>query len=751
MSEELNLVTDLALILVSAGVFTVISKALKQPLILGYIVAGFIVGPYLGLFPKLTSMESVQQWSEIGIIFLLFSLGLEFSFKKLLKVGSGALITAGINCVGMFVIGMVAGSAMDWTTMESIFLGGMLSMSSTTIIIKAFDEMGLKKAPYSGHVFGVLVFEDLIAVLLMVLLTTMAVSNKFAGGEMALNLGKLGFFLILWFLVGIYVIPTVLQKARKYLTDEILLIIAVGLCFGMVALASLAGFSSALGAFVMGSILSETVEGEKISKLLGSIKDLFGAIFFVSVGMMVDPAVIGEHWGVILIIAVVTVVGKLCFSVAGTLLGGKGFDTAVHSGFSLAQLGEFSFIIAGLGISLGVMREFIYPVIISVSVLTTFTTPYLIKAADPALKWLYKVLPDKVLSRLTSDPAESENKSAAEQNEWKMLLKSYAVRIGLYGVVLLAIALGAHYLVDLAAKLLPGLSELLRNLIVTVATIAIMSPFLYGLAVSNGDINKHASKLLKEKNGNKYPLFALELLRIFIVQAFVIGEVVAHFELSGWMMFLLIVLTFGILLAIKLSARGTSFIESRFLANLNEREAELRRLKPVTSSVNDKLARYDVHIESVNVSPDFLYIGKALREMPFRRDSGVNIIKIERGSGHINIPSGDEPVYPGDVLYAVGTSEQLASFSEIVRENVRPQSDGAEENRFCVEPVEVRSGSYMHDKTLRELDMRNSGCMVISVLRGDAFTTNPKADFRIAEGDVVWIAGEKESCDWFIR
>ena len=296
MSAGIDLVTELAIILIAAGVTTVISKALKQPLILGYIIAGFIVGPNLGLFPQF-GQETVKDWSEIGIIFLLFSLGLEFSFKKLLKVGSSALIMACTICVGMFFVGIVVGNVIGWSTMESVFLGGLMSMSSTTVILKTYNDLGLKNKPYATLIFGSLVFEDLIAVLLMVLLSTMAVSNQFAGGEMVLALAKLAFFLILWFLVGIFLIPTLFRRAKKYLSEEILLVVSIGLCFGMVVMANAVGFSSALGAFVMGSILAETIEGEHIVKLTSSIKDLFGAIFFVSIGMLVDPVVIGEHWG----------------------------------------------------------------------------------------------------------------------------------------------------------------------------------------------------------------------------------------------------------------------------------------------------------------------------------------------------------------------------------------------------------------------------------------------------------------------
>lgn len=750
MSEEINLVKDLALILIAAGVFTVISKALKQPLILGYIIAGFIVSPHLGLFPSVTSTESVKQWSEIGIIFLLFALGLEFSFKRLLKVGSSALITSGTKCIGMFIVGIVAGNAIGWTMMESIFLGGLLSMSSTTIIIKAYDEMGLKNKPYANLIFGSLVVEDLIAVLLMVLLSTLAVSNKFAGGEMVMSLARLAFFLILWFLVGIYVIPILLKKARKYLNDEILLIISIGLCFGMVALASVTGFSSALGAFVMGSILAETVEGERIEHLLTSIKDLFGAIFFVSVGMMLDPAVIGTYWGTILVVTLVAVGGILVFSTAGALLAGQGLNTAVHTGFSLAQLGEFAFIIASLGCSLGVMREFIYPVIIAVSVVTTFTTPYMIKAADPVSRWLQKKLPASLLAKINPAPASLSESSKAENNEWGQLIKSYAIRVILYGVILLAILLAAPALLgDLSATLLPDLSDAVRNIICLVIELVVMTPFLYGLAITNGSINKHASKLLKEKASNRWPILSLLVFRILIAIAFIIAAITSYFQLGGWGALIVIGAGLVVLLTAKVAFKRFSGLEKRFIENFNEKEEMERKKAPVTSSLKEKMAQYDIQTSVVEISPDFAYVGKSLREMPFRKHSGVNIIKIQRGSQSIQIPSGDEKVYPHDRLLAVGTNEQIEAFKSIIDDNT-VQSELSDPD-FIVKAGTLEADSFLTGKTLRETNMRGSGCMTISVLRGDKIHTNPGADFIFSEGDTVWIAGEAASCDWYLK
>ena len=749
MSEELRLVTELAIILIAAGVFTVISKALKQPVILGYIVAGFLVGPSLGIFPQF-SPESVHQWSEIGIIFLLFNLGLEFSFKKLLKVGSSALITAGTICVGMFVVGMITGDAMGWTTMESIFLGGMLSMSSTTIIIKAYDDMGLKNKPYATLIFGSLVFEDLIAVLLLVLLSTMAVSNKFAGGEMLLALGKLAFFLVLCFLVGIYVLPTLLKKTEKYLTDEILLIVSIGLCFGMVVLANAVGFSSALGAFMMGSILAETVEGEHIQKITVRIKDLFGAIFFVSVGMMVDPAVIAQYWPNILVLALVAMGGILLFSTTGVLIAGKGLDIALHTGFTMAQLGEFAFIIAGLGCTMGVLREFIYPVVIAVSVLTTFTTPYMIKAADPALAWLKRKLPAKVLAVVDPPQDEAGPKSMAEQSEWRKLFKSYGIRVGLYSVILIAIILGCNAFLDKGVcALFPSMGETARKWIELMVTLLLMAPFLYGLTILNGSIAKPASHLLKEKASNKWPILSLMFLRIGIGIAFIVAVIEKYFNLKGWSVLLLILFALLFLLVAKFTMRNMSGLESRFMDNLNARENLEKQRAPVAAEFKEKLAGYDIHMSGITVNADSSFIGRTLREMPFRHTSGVNIVKILRGSRSILIPSGSEPIYPGDQLFAVGTTEQIEAFMHTVNDSVALVPQSTEKEDFLVDSITLREDSTLTGQTLREADMRASGCMVVSVLHGGELITNPKPDYRFAEADTVWLAGLRSSIDWY--
>ena len=320
MSHLPTLITDLALILASAGLMTLIFKRLKQPSVLGYIVAGILAGPHITLTPTVIDSGNIQTWADIGVVFLLFALGLEFSFKKLMKVGGPAIIAALTIIVGMVVLGFIVGVAMGWKQMDSIFLGGMLAMSSTSIIYKAFEDLGLRTQRFTGLVFGILVIEDLVAIVLMVMLSTMAVSKNFEGMEMVYSIGKLLFFLLLWFLTGIYIIPAFFRRTRLLMGDETLLIVSLGLCFLMVVFATAVGFSSALGAFVMGSILAETIEAEKIERLVKPVKDLFAAIFFVSVGMMVDPGMIAQYIWPIVIITLTVLVGQSVFGTLGVVL-----------------------------------------------------------------------------------------------------------------------------------------------------------------------------------------------------------------------------------------------------------------------------------------------------------------------------------------------------------------------------------------------------------------------------------------------
>ena len=752
MNDELNLVRDLAVILISAGVFTIISKALKQPLILGYIIAGFLIGPNVPFFLNISSAEAVHQWSEIGLIFMMFGLGLEFSFRKLLKVGSGALVTAGAKFLGVFVVGFIVGQALGWSVMESIFLAGLMSMSSTAVVLKSYEDMGLKDKPYAGLVFGTLVVEDLIAILLMVLLSTLAVSNQFAGGALVGAIAKLIFFIVLVFIVGIYVIPSLFRRARKYLNDEILLLVSIGLCFAMVSIASAAGFSTALGAFVMGSILAETIESEHIEHLVSPIKDLFGAIFFVSVGMMVAPDIILHNWFIILLLALLVIVTHIVFSATGILLTGNGFENAVHTGFSLAQLGEFGFIIASVGVSLGVMRDFIYPVIVAVSVITTFTTPYMIKAAAPSYAFLLRRLPASVLGRISQMENHGEQ-SAAEKSDWRKLLGAYFTRLFLYGVLLVAIMIASQIVLEpLVGRMLPSWNETARNLLSVVITLAAMSPFLYGFAVNSGTANEYARKLMSAKRSNIWPIFGLLLARFFIAIALVMFVISTHFHRAGWAVLLIVIGGLAFFFIARRNIRGKSTsLEACFFDNLNQKEIEAMRKAPVTASIKAKMEGYDIHLESIVLSADSEYVGRPLKELPIRERSGANIIKISRGSRSILVPDGNERVYPGDALLAVGTGDQLSALKALVSESVRTDEYASAVQEFEVVPVDIEKESYLCGKTLKSLDLRKSNCMIISVLRDGQMIANPSADLIFREGDRVWIAGEPDSLEYLTR
>lgn len=745
MSEEFNLVRDLAVILISAGIFTIISKALKQPLILGYIVAGFLIGPSIGFFPGISSMESVHQWSEIGIIFMMFGLGLEFSFKKLIKSGSTAIIASSCKLVGMFTIGYVTGRALGWSNMESIFLGGMLPMSSTMVVAKSYEDMGLKNKPFAGIVFGTLIIEDIIGIILMVLFSTIAMSSKFSGGELFGALAKLAFFLVLWFIVGIYIIPTLLKKAKRYLNDEILLIVSIGLCFGMVALAENMGFSSALGAFIMGSILAETIESEHIEKLVCPIKDLFGAIFFVSVGMMVSPQIIAQNWAVILLLVVILLVFDTIFVGGGVLLAGRGLNNAIHTGFSLAQMGEFGFIIASVGVGLGVVSNYIYPVIIAVFVISNLIAPFVIKASEPTYRLLVKKLPDKILSKILVDQSQSST-SNAEQSEWKILLKHYVLRILVYGVILIAVNLLSKEVLDpFIGKAFPNLNATLSSLIITIITLTAMAPFLYGMGISSGSINASARKLIKAKASNQWPIFALTLLRTFIVVGIVISVIAAHFKLAGWTAVLIIIGGVILVLLGRNYLKKTISIEKTFFDNLNEKENRDKKKSTIQTSVQKKLMGYDVHLEQFEVPADSSLVGNKLKDIPIRSQSGANIIEIHRGNKSIIIPRSDEVIYPYDKLLAVGSSEQIKALKEMFSDE---PTESHTNDEFKVTCITIEENSQLLGKSLRNAALRNYKCMVISVLRDDDFITNPKPDFHFEMGDKVWLAGEKSACEW---
>lgn len=571
---EINLLSDLALILISAGVVTIIFKLLKQPLVLGYIVAGFLVGPHFDLFPTIIEKESVQQWSEIGIIFLMFSLGLEFSFKKLFKVGASAFLTAGVGILLTFCISFLVGIMMNWSFMESIFLGGMLSISSTTIIIKAFEDLKIPKQRFSDLTLVVLVLQDLVAIVMMVMLSTAAVSQRFSGAEMFSSILKLLFFLVLWFVIGIAIIPTFFRKTKKYVNDETLLIISIGLCFGMVTFANYVGFSSALGAFVMGSILSETVEGPHIEKMTTSIKNLFGSIFFVSVGMMVDPHVLGDYWLPILILTLLTIFGKTIFNLCGAMISGENLKDSMRIGFSLAQIGEFSFIIAALGVSLNVMHEYIYGIIVAVSVITTFTTPYCIRAGEPVYNFIYKRLTPKMRKRL--DQYNSRETGPKSDNDIKLILKNILPQIIIFSILIFAIiSVTYKWVYPVFWDKFPEMfSDKLQQILNAGVTLILIAPFLYGLMATKQKTRELFAQLAHKNHLNRAFIFTITLGQNFIALFFVFSLLSKAFLFTPWVIFLLAIFIIVFIRLSRRTLRRFNLLEVHFMKNLNAKESQ---------------------------------------------------------------------------------------------------------------------------------------------------------------------------------
>ncbi|MBO4756200.1 MAG: cation:proton antiporter, partial [Bacteroidales bacterium] len=622
MSELAPLIADLALILICAGVMTLIFKKLKQPLVLGYIVAGFIASPHFALTPSVMDAASIQVWSDIGVIFLLFALGLEFSFKKIVKVGGPAIIAALTIIFGMILVGFLVGSAFGWSKMDALFLGGMICMSSTTIIYKAFEDLGLSKNKFAGLVMSILILEDILAVVLMVVLSTVAVSSNFEGGELVGSILKLVFFLVLWLVVGIYLIPLILRKTRSLMNDETLLVVSLGLCFMMVVVAAKTGFSAAFGAFIMGSILAETLEAEHIERLVKPVKDLFGAIFFVSVGMMVDPAMIVQYWLPILIITVTVIVGQSFFATVGVLLSGQPLKTAVQSGFSLTQIGEFSFIIASLGVALGVTSDFLYPIVVAVSVVTIFLTPYMIRLAEPAYGFIYKHLPGKVRTFLDGY-AEAADPVAVKESPWKKYLSALGQIVLIYGILCVAICiLGFQLLLPLAEKWIPGIWS---HVVVAVVILAALAPFLRAIMVKKNR-SEEFKTLWQASPANRAPLAASVVLRLAMAMGFIFYVLARLFHVSILILLLLAVAVVAYLMFSRLTKKQSRRLEETFLTNLRSRELREEYLGQKKPEYASRLLDKDLHLAEFDIPADVEWAGASLHDLNLGQRFGVQVV-----------------------------------------------------------------------------------------------------------------------------
>lgn len=729
-----NLISDLGLILVTAAIAVLLFRKLKQPLVLGYLVAGFLASSQFDFFPTVKDMDSVKVWAEIGVIFLLFSLGLEFSFKKLMKVGGTASITAITQIVGMVIIGYFIGQLMDWGKMNSLFLGVILSISSTTIILKTFDELGVKTQKFAGNVIGALIVQDILAILMMVMLSTVAVSQQFSGGELMQSVLKLIFFLTIWFVAGIFFIPTLLKKAKHLLTDEMLLIVSLALCLLMVLFAANVGFSPALGAFIMGSIIAETTQAEHIEHLVKPVKDLFGAVFFVSVGMLINPEMLVKYAVPVGILTFAVILGQSFLSTIGALFSGQPLKQSIQTGMSLSQIGEFSFIIATLGMTLNVTSDFLYPIIVAVSAITTFTTPFMVKFSTPFSIYLEKKLPRRWVKRIERYSANTE--AIKSVSTWQIVLRAYLTQVVIHSIIIVAIiSLSSKYILPLVQDSRFG------NAIAALITIILLSPFLWALS-----LRRVATKQVQElMQVRKYqgPIIVLVFFRI-VLSLFYIGFILNTFFSPIIAFIALVIAVVSYVLFPKKLHAFYNKIEGHFLKNYHGREIAK------TNKRQNVLSPWDGHMANFNIALASNIVGKTLEELRIREHFGINIATIKRGDIIINIPLRSERLFPGDEISVIGTDEQVIAFKNYLDQNEIDLPEEVLEDEIILQQLELKNRICI-GKTIRESQIREkTHGIIVGIERNGKRILNPESHLILEADDTLWIAGDKKKIASFL-
>ena len=745
MAEIPHLIQDLALILMVAGLVTLLFKKLRQPLVLGYIVAGFLVSPHMPYLMSVVDKADIQTWADIGVMFLLFSLGLDFSFKKILKMGMAPVIAALTIIFCMMALGTGVGTLFGWSRMNCLFLAGMLAMSSTTIIYKALDDLGLRQQRFAGLVMSVLILEDVLAIVMMVMLSTIARGANPDGSMMIESVGKIVFFLVLWFVVGIFLIPPFLRKTRRLMNDETLVVVALGLCCAMAVLSTTVGFSSAFGAFVMGSILAETIEADKITTVVEPVKNLFGAIFFVSVGMLVDPAILVSYAVPILVLVLTILVGQAIFGTMGFMLSGQPLKTAMRCGFSMAQIGEFAFIIASLGLSLRVISDFLYPVVVAVSVITTFLTPYMMKAAILCYEIMERRLPRKWIRRLDHMGA-IHHTTQTENNHWRALLKAMAWNVVIYSILSAAVvAIMLSIFLPFMRRLLPGWElHWWANGITGILTVAMISPFLRSMIMKKNH-SEEFKALWTESRLNRLPLIFTVLVRVAIGAGFIfyICNYLSRFQNA---LIITIALVVVLLMALSRRLKHRSIrLERLFVQNLRSRDIAAQVSGKRRPLFEGHLLDRDIHISEFIVPVDSLWAGKTLAQLKLGNRFGVHVSSILRGSHRINIPDGNMMLFVGDKLQAIGNDEQLNIMNAAMQAELLPEDADIEHREMKLQKLVITADSPLVGKTLKESNVRQRyNFMVVGVEEGQKNLTMINPNRRFEVGDIVWVVGEEK-------
>lgn len=734
MHELAPLIYDLAIMLGVAGIVILLFQRIHQPVVLGYLIAGIIIGPYTPPRSLVSDIPSIQTLSELGVIFLMFSLGLEFSFQKLVRVGFSAFVTGFIEVVLMLLIGLGVGELMGWSLYDSLFLGAALAISSTTIIIKAIDELKLKTKRFAELVFGVLIVEDLFAILLLAGLSTLVATHSFFSMEMLSAGGRLILVVGGWFLFGYFLVPPLFRKIARYISQETLTIISVALCLLLVCIAVRFHYSTALGAFIMGSILAETILIKRIEKLMEPIRDIFAAVFFISVGMLINPTVIVDHWQAVLLISLITVFGKLLTTGLGALLTGQSLTTSVRVGFSMAQVGEFSFIIAALGASLNVTSNKLYPIIVAVSGITTFTTPYLIRFSGYLSTALEKHLPDQTKYFLSQYSAwVYRAQTTARQNPF---LGSVSVRIVVNGIMVAIIFTVIDNLIYPQFMLYEE-DSWLSNVIRLLLAIGISSPFIWGMLFSFRVV--------------KFPDYARIYLNpaVFVIWLITLSEIIilGILYFQAWSTLLI----FGLLaigffaISYRQLEKSYEWFETQLVSNITQ-SGKPQQVK------YEELAPWDTHLIEVEIGENSSFVGKALGECDIRKLYGVNVVAISHGSRVIAAPRGEERIVANDKLIVLGTDDQIDAFrmqAELTDHDI-PQKNFLED--FGLKSILLAPENPLVGKTIRTSCIREQiNGLVVGLERDGNRILNPDPDTELKADDLLLIVGELEKIyDYYV-
>jgi CPA2 family monovalent cation:H+ antiporter-2 len=669
--HEADLLSDLAVVMIISGITTIICHRLKQPVALGYILAGLIIGPHTPPFMLVHDEESIQTLGNMGVVLLMFSLGLEFSLRKLTRVGLSAFVAALLEIVLMIWIGYEIGRAFGWNMMDSVFLGAILSISSTTIIVKALAELGKSREPFAEIIFGVLVVEDVLAIILLALLSGFALNGTLEAGQVAGETVKLATFFAVVLVAGLIGVPRLFAFIARFKSDEMLLVAALGLCFGTSLVASKLGYSVALGAFLTGAVIAESRQIHRIEALVAPVRDMFSAIFFVTIGMLIDPAMLWQYAWPILILSLVVIVGKVATCSFGVFVGGKDLRTSLCVGMGLAQIGEFSFIIAALGLKLQVTSDFLYPIAVAVSVITTLVTPYLIRGTDGTVAWLDRTMPRPMLQALSVYTSWIGSFGQGRPSPLLLLMR----RMGRQLLINLLLTVGIFAFWawvggrDESYLPAPIRSPQVHDTLVWTAAMIMSAPIYLASFRKVKAMGMLLGEICIPTGAGGLPVTAARAVvsQVFLLVSLVVMTLITILLSTTILSSLesLVMLLLVVTVAATLFRSILLRLYTRAELALHETLVQLPLLRPEEARPMPDLL-HEAELETLEIPAESAMALRSLREIPLRAQTGASIVAIERSGERLINPGPDEVLRAGDRVLLIGQAEQLPGARELL-------------------------------------------------------------------------------------